>query len=65
MEKQSNNQRFNSESNAFSAKTNGAAILFANNSNLSFNERFTAWLNAYTKPSREKIWHDIEYYRSI
>ena len=38
--------------------------LIMNDSEQSFNQKFKGWLDAYTKTAKEKIWTDIEYYRS-
>jgi hypothetical protein len=38
--------------------------LLGDNTHRSFSERFSNWINHYTKSKREKIWMDIEYYRS-
>jgi hypothetical protein len=38
--------------------------LLLDNSSTSFGEKFKQWLDAYTKAAREKIWTDIEYYKS-
>lgn len=32
--------------------------------NENFSERFSKWVKQYTKAAKEKIWMDIEYYRS-
>ena len=38
--------------------------LLSDNSKLSFSEKFSNWVDQYTKGTREKIWMDIEYFRS-
>jgi hypothetical protein len=38
--------------------------LIMNDSDQSFSKKFKGWLDAYTKNAKEKIWMDIEYYRS-
>jgi hypothetical protein len=38
--------------------------LISDNSKESFSEKFSNWINQYTKGTREKIWMDIEYIRS-
>jgi hypothetical protein len=38
--------------------------LLADNSSQSFSEKFSKWIDQYTKATKEKIWMDIEYYRS-
>ena len=38
--------------------------LLTDDSKRSFNEKFSNWVNQYTKDAREKIWMDIEYFRS-
>jgi hypothetical protein len=38
--------------------------LLTDDSKHSFGERFSKWVNQYTKDAREKIWMDIEYFRS-
>ena len=40
------------------------SLLAENDSKKSFTERFSNWLTQYTKAVREKIWMDIEYFRS-
>lgn len=38
--------------------------LLMNNPKASFGEKFKNWLDIYTKIAKEKIWTDIEYYKS-
>jgi hypothetical protein len=38
--------------------------LIMSDSEQNFNQKFKGWLDAYTKAAKEKIWTDIEYYRS-
>ena len=38
--------------------------LLSDDSKRSFSEKFSNWIDQYTKTSREKIWMDIEYFRS-
>lgn len=40
------------------------SLIMHGDSNQSFSERFRNWINQYTKEAREKIWVDIESYRS-
>lgn len=40
------------------------SLIMHGNSHLSFSERFRNWINQYTKEAKEKIWVDIESYRS-
>lgn len=38
--------------------------LLTDDSKKSFSEKFSNWIDQYTKGTREKIWMDIEYIRS-
>jgi hypothetical protein len=40
------------------------SLIMPGNSNQSFTDRFRTWINQYTKEAKEKIWLDIESYRS-
>lgn len=64
--KQNQNNSSSTDSNSFNEifNCNKMKSLIAGNNPLSFSERFSNWLNLYTKKERERIWMDIESYKA-